>query len=354
MKILHIDTGRIFRGGQRQVYLLIKGLSVFDVEQHLACPSNSPLKEKTSQYVGGFFDLPDSNLMRFMSRGDLKQYVEDNKIDIVHAHDSHAHSLVWFLGINILPIKFVVTRRSSGQIGFGSRGKYRIKGINYIAISNHVKQMLVNGGVPESATAVISSMIDGDLLNVNKTEKSDKTKTEKIILSAGAFDKKKGFDDALRAVEKLRKTRNDFKYYLYGDGPQREAYSKYIKKSGLDDIVVFGGWYNNPVDTIPHGDIFLSPSHQEGLNMSIVEAMALSVPVVASDIPPHRENIKDGENGLLFRVGDIEAMARKINLLLEDNQLACNLATKAHKTASRFDSKIISEYIYNLYRQIVA
>ena len=78
------------------------------------------------------------------------------------------------------------------------------------------------------------------------------------------------------------------------------------------------------------------------------------MPVVASSIPPHRENIKDGKTGLLFPPGDIDIIVEKLNLLLDDSQLARALITNARKTAIEYDSRIISERIYNLYRQTVA
>ena len=354
IKVLHIDTGRTFRGGQRQIYLLIRGLHRFDIEQYLACPADSPLVERTSRYIHGFHSLSHSNFMRFISKGNVKSYIAENNIDIIHAHDSHAHFLLRFLGGRGSQPILIVTRRSSGVIAFGSRIKYYDYRIKYIAISNHIKDMLMQGGVAENAIAIITSMIDGDLYKKYKDIKNIGTPSKKIILSAGAFDEKKGYYDALRAINRLKEIRNDFQYYLYGDGPQKEKYLKYINKNELSEIVRLPGWYDEPTDYIPEGDIFLSPSHQEGLNMSIVEAMAMGVPIVASNIPPHRENIKDGKTGLLFPPGDIDIIVEKLNLLFDDSQLARELITNAHKTAIKYDSGTISEHIYNLYRQTVA
>jgi len=354
IRVLHIDTGRTFRGGQRQIYLLIRGLNRFDVEQYLACPADSPLLERTSRYIHGFHPLSHSNFRRFIFKGNVKSYIAERKIDIIHAHDSHSHSLSRFLGgRDSLPV-VIVTRRSSGVIGFGSRIKYNAYGIKYIAISNHIKDRLMQGGVAERAIDVITSMIDDDLYKKYKDIDNIGTPSKKIILSAGAFDEKKGYYDALTAINRLKEIRSDFQYYLYGDGPQKDKYLKYVNKNGLSEIVHLPGWYNEPTDYIPEGDIFLSPSHQEGLNMSIIEAMAMGVPVVASSIPPHRENIEDKKTGLLFPPGDIDMMVRKLNFLLDDSQLARELIKNARKNAAKYDSGIISECIYNLYRQTVA
>jgi len=354
MKVLHLDTGHTFRGGQRQVYLLIRGLSKFNVEQHLSCPADSPLVKRVSDYIQGFHPLSGSNLVRFISKKSAKKYIEQNNVDIVHAHDSHAHSLLWFMGGHNLSAKLIVTRRSSGRIGPVSRKKYRIKGIKYIAISEHVKKMLTDGGVNTSAIEVINSMIDEKLFESRSAQKNIGTRSDKIIVSAGAYDKLKGYDNALAAMCLLKEKRIDFKYYLYGDGPEKDNYLNFIKNAGLQSIVTLGGWYNEPNEYISKGDIFLSPSLHEGLNMSIVEAMAMGVPVVASAIPPHMETIKAGTNGILFPPGDFEMMAEEINHLLDDSQMAQKLIAEALTTARKFASKIISEHIYNLYRQIVA
>ena len=112
--------------------------------------------------------------------------------------------------------------------------------------------------------------------------------------------------------------------------------------------------HDTPAEYLRDADIFLSTSHEEGLNMSIVEAMAAGVPVVATDIPPHRESIVHLETGLLFPPGDTKEMVEALTLLLDEPERADRIRQKAAKAAERFDCVAITERIYRVYAEVVA
>lgn len=356
IRVLHIDTGLIFRGGQRQVDILTQNLRRFDLEQYLACPTNSPLVKRTSHLTKEYLALSTSNLMRFIERGRLKRFIKDKGINIIHAHDSHAHSLAVMLRHGKVSPKLVVTRRSSGGIGFGSRTKYLAHDIRYIAISHHIKEMLVRGGIPEESVNIITSMIDLNLYRESDSQKTTEKDNDgkKVIVSAGALDRKKGYLDAVKAVHRLSEMRKDFNYYLYGDGPEREKLSKYIIKYALSGVVKMPGWQDNPLDYLRNADIFLSPSHEEGLGISVVEAMAARVAIIATEIEPRKEIIEQQKTGLLFPAGDVDKMVERLNQLLNDSELAQNMIRNAEKVAARFDCRQTAEQIYRLYCEVVA
>jgi len=355
IKILHLDTGLIFRGGQRQVAMLINNLQRFKVRQYLACPDKSPLIDKTYYTIEHRFPLSRTNFMRFLEKRELRQFTRANEIDLIHAHDSHSHTLATFLTKNDLP-RLVVTRRSSGKIGFGSRTKYLAHGIKYIAISDHIRKMLISGGVTDNDVSVISSMIDLDRYHSysDQAAVSDRPKGRMKIISAGAFDRMKGYHDAVEAVKILASRRTDFEYMLYGDGPEKEKLVRYIRKNGLEDIVRLPGWQAEPADYLRDADIFVSTSYSEGLNMSIVEAMAAGAAVIATAIPPHKENIVHEQSGMLFTPGDTEALAANLIRLLDDDRLRRNIVENARVVAERFDRHEITERIYRLYCDVVA
>jgi len=353
IKILHIDSGLSFRGGQRQVQLLIKSLTDFDTDQYLACPDKTPLKKKSEEYLKEYLALPKSNLKRLLQKRNLRSFIRENNIDLIYAHDSHAHSLATLLKGSKTKPAICVTRRSSAKIGFGSRTKYSGFGIKYIAISEHVKNNLISGGVEADSIRVISSMIDINLYGRKRLE-AGKDSLEKIdIVSAGAFDKKKGFADALAAIDLLSQKRDDFIFTLYGTGSQKKEFEKMVKAKNLSQFVKMPGWHDSPAQFLTEADIYLTPSYQEGLNMSLLEAMASGACVLASDIEPHCENITDGKNGFLFPVGDINKLAEKLENLLNNHKLIKQVGFSAAEYATRFDGHEISKKIYNYYNEIV-
>jgi glycosyltransferase involved in cell wall biosynthesis len=355
IRVLHIDTGLTFRGGQRQVGLLISNLERFNIEQFLACPEQSPLIEKTSRQVKGCFGLSKSNLMRFFERSQLADFVRRNRIDVIHAHDSHAHTLAVSLRRAGSP-SIVVTRRSSGKIGFGSKTKYAAHGIKYIAISEHIRQMLTSGGLAEDSIEVISSMLD--LTEFKKIAASrdsrENVNGKKVIISAGALDRKKGYYDALKGMVKLAATRNDFSYILYGDGPEAGRLAAFVSRHDLSETVYIPGWHDNPAEYLRDADVFLSTSYAEGLNTSIMEAMAAGVPVVATDIPAHRENIIHFKTGMLFPPGDSDKMVEILARVMDEPEPARIISRNAARAAEKFDCRVITQRIYRVYADIVA
>ena len=246
----------------------------------------------------------------------------------------------------------MVTRRSIKRIGFGSKTKYRLHDILYIAISNHVKDMLISGGIAKDKVVVIPSMLALSEYEF-KIGKDIRGIKPKRIIAAGALEKNKGFMDALKAVKLLAQTRDDFFFTLYGEGPEKVRLKKFIKTQGLGALISLAGWHDLPSQFMTQADLFLSPSYTEGLNMSIVEAMAAGVPVIASDLPAHRENIIEGITGLLFPPGDVEGMVHKITTLLDSPSLYESIRVKARERALDYDSHKISDKVFQLYNRLI-
>lgn len=354
IKVAHIDTGLTYRGGQRQVQLLMQNLPTDGVEQHLMCPADSPLVALCRDCVTSHYDIGRTNLIRLLGRVDLRQYIEDRKIEIIHAHDSHAHSLAVLISPKGKLARIVVTRRSAGKIKFGSRSKYLANNIIYVAISDYVRSLLIKGGVDEDKIYHIPSMLDLSKYNDISLKQNDQRTETTIIISAGAMDKSKGFGDVIKAMRRLREKRDDFEYHLYGDGPEKRKIEKYITANNMHDYVKLPGWVENSREYMRAADMFVTASCYEGLNSSLIEAMASGLPVVASDIPPHREIISDNETGCLFRTGDIGDLCDKVANLLDDRDRARSLAKAAAGVAQKYDCGGIAAQIYKLYRQIVA
>ncbi|MEP0827919.1 MAG: glycosyltransferase family 4 protein [bacterium] len=356
IKVLHLDTGRLFRGGQEQVYLHLKHLGAFEVKQYLACPETSRLKQRGTEYMSGYFPLAESNLGRILKRRELTGYIRRNGIQIVHAHDSHAHSLAIFLQRAQPEIRVVVTRRSSGRIGWGSRTKYRWHGIVFIAISETVRRDLREGGVNDSEIALIPSMIDLNEIRSHSGIRTDNASFsgEINLISVGALDKEKGFIDAVKAVKRLMENKPslDLKYILVGDGPEKRKVSSFISRNGLADKVNMIGWSDEPSSFLQKGSIYLAPSHREGLGIGLLKAMGAGMAVVASDISAHRELVEEGQTGFLFPCGDFDAMADKIAQVLENQSLREKVSQNAENTAAKYDAAVISEKIYRLYYKI--
>ena len=134
------------------------------------------------------------------------------------------------------------------------------------------------------------------------------------ILFVGVLNGRKGEFLLIRAMEKVLSEYPKVKLLIVGDGPTRSLAEELVRRMGLSDHVQFivNLPYQEMTKCYAESDIFVLPSYSEGLPKVLLEAMASGTPVIASDIPPHKEIIKENVTGYLFKTGDVNSLASTI------------------------------------------
>jgi glycosyltransferase involved in cell wall biosynthesis len=148
------------------------------------------------------------------------------------------------------------------------------------------------------------------------------------LLYVGWLEPWKGAGDALSAVLQLVEEGKEVRLTICGDGSMRKALEERARKLG--GRVEFLGWVKGErlLDAYDRADVFLLPSHTEGMPNALLEAMAAGLPVVASAVGGVPEVMTDGENGFLVPSGDPPALARAIERLLANPGLRQEMAAK--------------------------
>jgi len=142
---------------------------------------------------------------------------------------------------------------------------------------------------------------------------------------------------------------------LIGDGPDRSAAEHLAVRLGVAGRIHFLGKQDNVNELLPLADLMLMPSEMESFGLAALEAMACGVPTIATRVGGVAELIEDGVNGLLFPVGDTEAMAAAAIALLGDEARLAAMAAAARKTASdRFCSSRIIPLYEAFYERVIA
>ena len=134
------------------------------------------------------------------------------------------------------------------------------------------------------------------------------------IVTVGRLTEQKGYDIAVKAANILKKKKIDFAWYAIGGGRDEEKLKKLVEEYHLENQFVFLGRKDNPYPYMKHCDLYVQPSRHEGYVITLVEARALCLPIVSSDIPSAREQIQDGINGYVAELS-AEALADKIEYL---------------------------------------
>lgn len=167
-----------------------------------------------------------------------------------------------------------------------------------------------------------------------------------IIVSVGRLSNaQKRYDIMLSAFCKFYKKNPEYILKIYGDGEDEETIKNWIKDFQLEDAVFLMGRTDSPLHAMDEADIFLTTSDYEGISNSLLEAMSIGMPVVATDCTPGgaRLLICNGVNGLLVPCGDVEMIANALNRMAREYHLRHECGEQARKVKDEFSKKRIME-----------
>jgi len=222
-----------------------------------------------------------------------------------------------------------------------------------------VQQFYVGKGIAADRFEVIANGVEVDtappvLSREEFLARLDVPNDARVIAVIGRLTVQKQLKDAIWATDLLKRARDDAHVVIIGDGPQRWRLTRYRDQIEIDDRVHFLGERDDVPELMPHFDCVWLASSCEGQSNAIMEAMAASVPVVASDIPANRELVESGETGYLVPLGDRAHLAQWTNVLLDDPDLTkrIGLAGQA-KMREQFSVERMVDDHAQLYRELV-
>ncbi len=289
----------------------------------------------------------------------IKQLVKTEGIDIINAQSSYdRYSSVFARWLYRLPVKVVHTRRqvSKSMGGFFQNLVY-VKGTDkVIAVSKGVKESLMKGGIPDAHIEVVYNGTPKEKyqhVNANLVEqlkqKYNIQPTDKVI---GSVSRLKEQEQILRALKYL-----PFKVKLiFGGIEKQEGWDDIMAEYEQEHQVFFTGTLSGQ-EALAHYKIFdinILASTIEGLSQSLLEAMYLKTPVIATNAAGNPDLITHEENGLLFENGNVEQLASEIVRLYEDKALKNRLIDKGFYTASQqFSIENTLNHIEKLFSSLV-
>ncbi len=167
-----------------------------------------------------------------------------------------------------------------------------------------------------------------------------------LVLSVGRLTSQKGHWILLEAIPEILADFPHAVFVLVGDGPLRQELEELVSKLGITNSVRFLGTRRDVLALLHAADVFVLPSVSEGLPIAMLEAMAMGLPVIASNLEGITSVIVDGQHGLLFPVGEVKSLSLSLVKLLEDAELRSQVARESKKLVSERYSleKMCEEY----------
>ena len=155
---------------------------------------------------------------------------------------------------------------------------------------------------------------------------------ERLLVHLSNFRPVKRIQDVVAVFARVAKTM-PARLMLIGDGPDRSVAEYLARENDVQDLIHFIGKQDNVNELLPLADLMLMPSEMESFGLAALEAMACSVPTIATRVGGVPELIQDGMNGLLFEVGDADGMSAAAIALLSSRARLEAMAKAARKTA---------------------
>lgn len=331
-RILEITARADFGGGPEHLFNLLGHLTeAYTID--IACPKQHPYWSRYTEKTNG--EILEIPFRKFTISALFKliRHIKSKRISLIHSHGKGAGVYGRFLslwtgiehihtphGIHIdnynksMRALYLIYERMTKRL---------VDSVIFVSASEREKAQSLNlwSDIPSHIIPNGVAIID-DSYQRKIRESSRKSlqllNDELIIVSLSRFDFAKNMQEVALIAEALKKE-SRIKFILIGDGTDRESIQRWCQEKGLDNIR-FIGFVDTPLEYLAAGDIYLSTSRWEGMPLSVLEAMSLGIPVIASAVVGNKDAVDDQKTGLLYELGDIEKASHHIRTLLDDKE----------------------------------
>ena len=332
VRVLHLLVTTSPGGGPKHVYDLVRYLPRDTFEVVVAAPRDGVFFDRFRDLDIAMVELPLSRLgVRHLPL--TMRLVRAHQIDIVHTHGK-GPGLYGRLAARALGIPAVHTFHG---IHYGS---YSWMGQRlYLALERRLARLthaVINVSRSQEAeglalrlfrqdqSVVVANGVD--VVEMDRMIRQSPVRRESLGLTADDFvlgcvsrwDPVKRFEILLQAVRRLSSRIPRLALLLVGGGGEEARIRRLVAQTGLQDRVIFTGFLGNPTRVYGTVDLYVATSLKEGLPLAPLEAMAASLPIVATDVPGHRDVIVRSQTGLLVPPEDSAALAEAITSLVGD------------------------------------
>lgn len=336
LKVLHVEAGRHLYGGARQVAYLLEGLEAEGVHNLLVCPRGSAIAEAAAHQGVEVRALPMGGDLDIAFVWRLWRLIRAERPDVVHLHSRRGADLLGGIAARLAGVKTVLARRvDNPEARAWVALKYRLYD-RVVAISEGIQKVLLDEGLPPEKVVCVHSAVDATpYLRPCERDwfrQAFRLKAgQRAIGVVAQLIARKGHRFVLDAMPAILAKHPDVRVLFFGQGPLEAGLRDEIGRRGLSGHVQLAGFRDDLERILPCLDMVVHPALMEGLGVSLLQASAAAVPVVAARAGGIPEAVADGENGFLVAPGSGDELAEKILRLLDDPGLARRLGARGRE-----------------------
>lgn len=371
IKVLHLRSSGAFLGAEN----VVNNISTFSKEYEVHCTigipllKTKPIPEFARQATASgnavkifYYDrVFDPKLAK-----SIREFTVENEIDLIH---SHGYQENFYAVLSRIKIPLVATNHLWKRTNLKLKLYARLDAFllrhfkRIVAVSNEINDELVELGY-EKKTAIIANGVDIDVFaktteNINKEALQETLgiPSNKVVIGmVSSLTTAKAHRTAIAALKLLVESNTSNTHLvIVGDGDLRGELEELVLNSNLSKHVTFLGQRNDVRTILSCFDIYCLPSLIEGLPMSLLEAMAAGLPVVATKVGDIPLLIDDDTNGLLISPRDPSSLSSKLNILIDNEEKRRLLGRNARETiVEKFSAKEMANSYCKLYKEAIS
>ena len=370
IKILFVIDGLDTGGAEK---LLVNTL--YELDKEIFSPTvflkefNGTYNKEVRSMGIPLFELHSTKFCDFVAIIKLIRYINNEKIDIVHTN-LFGSDIIGRIAGKLANVPLIFSTYLNVYSWKKSRNlKIRIKTWidkvtakyfcdKLIAVSEDVRDFHIE--TLKLNKNKFSVLVPG--INLNEFQLTDNFSLNKkklelgidinsfVVVVVGVLSEQKGHKYLIEAAPSVLIKYPDTRFLIIGPGPLRQELEQMTKNKGVSNEFIFTGFSENLVDLLAISNVFISCSLWEGLPQTVIEAMAMNKPVIATKVGGLPELIQDGKSGILIPPSDPSAIVDSIISIRENKKIAQNLSTEGRKVVEEYFSvKVMVNKLQELY-----
>ena len=367
IKILHIINSLGIGGAEVQLINLIRNLDDSNFSSTVCCvASGGPLANELEKLGINVVVLGQKRKFDPRVLLPLYRFMKKEHVDIVHTHLSRAN--LWGrIAARLAGVPVIITTEHGLNLWKNSI-HITVNRIlseftdQIIAVSDAGKRIRIQRErIKPKKLVTIHNCVDLRLFDKASDFHNDVRQEfgigldEPIVGFVGRLLEVKGIRYLIESIVELKAAIPTVKLLIVGDGPLKGSLEDYAQKLELTDQVIFAGYRSDIPQVLNAMNVFVLPSLREDLPLSLIEAMAMRKPVVATNVGGNPEVVIDGETGILVPPKDATALAKAISRILLDEQLALRMGLSGRQRVENlFSADAVVARIQLIYNRFIS
>jgi glycosyltransferase involved in cell wall biosynthesis len=334
-------------GAQHMIYELVKNIDNSRYHVTIICTEDRRYSLLEQQMLSEGYNIIFLKLNQYLKIFELYYDLQKIKPDIIHAHQRGILAAFWALLNNVYLITTIHTKPDVifkwWLENFYFRLSLLLKRNIIVAISKYNYDICKNyWHLHKKYIRYINNGIDipryynrpHKIFTFINVSRQDSNKNQYLILRS-------------LACLYRENTNIPMKLFLVGDGKKHNYLRKKVEDLGISHIVEFTGYISDPREYLAVSDVYISSSHREGLSLSVLEAMASRLPIIATDAGGVRDLAQD--NGILIKNDDNDALLAAMRTLRDNHKLRIQRGEKSFEMAQEYSAISMTRSYCNIY-----